>query len=269
METTTPPPSEAVEPTGQAAPAEPPGPKGARWTRRKRVVQSPPPVRLWSWPKLIFYVPLMLAAVVCALGSTIWPDRAGLWGTLFIIVFLINTVIMAFDFPRITSLYLVFSLLALLLGGFLVNQHIYTFWPGLADIVSRINPVANNHFYWLIGGIFGVVFLIVWVVEARFNYWLVYPNEIVHRHGVLGNVDRFPAPGLNMRKEITDVFEHAILRSGRLIIQPAEGPTIVLDTVMNVDQKQRDIQMMLDALAVETMPGSVKPLEGDAPEEPV
>ena len=265
METTTSPPAEAAE---EITPQQQGGQKEPRWRRRKRVSQGPQPVRLWSWPKLIFYFPVMLAAFVCALGSTFWPDRAGLWGTLFITVFLINTVIMGFDFPRTASLNLVLALLLLLVSGFLVNQHLYTFWPGLAGVVARINPEANNHFYWFVGGILGVVFLIVWVVDFRFNYWLVYPNEIIHRHGVLGNVDRYPAPGLEMRKEITDVFEYAILRSGRLIIQPTKGPPIVLDTVMNIDQKQRDIQVLLDALAVEIMPGSVRRLDGNADGEP-
>jgi hypothetical protein len=258
METTTPAPSAAAE-------QDEPNASRRRWGRGER--QGPRPVRLWSWPKLIFYFPLMLAAFVCAIGSTIWPDRAGLWGTLFIIVFLINTVIMAFDFPRTASLNLVLGFTLLLLGGFLINQQFYTFWPGLEQFASRIHPEANNHFYWLIGAIFGIVFLIVWIVDFRFNYWLVYPNEIIHRHGILGNVERYPAPGLEMSKEITDVFEYAILRSGRLIIQPTKGPPIVLDTVMNVDQKQRDIQVLLDALSVEIVPGASRRRDEAGPGE--
>lgn len=258
METTTPPPTEADE---QAEPTVP------RRKRGRRGHEGPRPVRLWSWPKLIFYFPLMLAAFVCAIGSTIWPDRAGLWGTVFVAVFLINTVIMAFDFPRTASLGLVLGLVVVLLVGFLVNQHLYTFWPGLEQVASRLNPEANNHFYWLIGGIFAIVFLIMWIVDFLFNYWLVYPDEIIHRHGGLGNVDRYPTPGLEMRKEITDVFEYAILRSGRLILQPATGPTIVLDTVMNIDQKQRDIQLLLGTVPVEVTPGVSSPPDGAAPEE--
>lgn len=252
METTTPPPPDAATQPDQAEAAEPDR------KRRRRDQSGPRPVRLWSWPKVIFYFPLMLAAFVCAIGSTIWPDRAGLWGTLFIFVFVINTVIMAFDFPRTASLSLVLAIVLLLLGGFVVNQQIYTFWPGLEQLASRIHPEANNHFYWLIGTTFAIVFLIVWIVDFRFNYWLVYPNEIIHRHGVLGNASRYPAPGLEMQKEITDVFEYAILRSGRLIIQPTKGPPIVLDTVMNIDQKQREIQGLLDALSVEIRSGGAR-----------
>lgn len=231
--------------------------------RGKHGKQAPRAIRLWSWPKIIFYVPVMVASFVCALGSTFWPDRAALWGTIFIVVFLINTVIMGFDFPRTSSLNLVLAILVLLLGGFLVNQQVYTFWDGLQNLASRIRPEMNNHFYWLFGGILAIVYLIVWIVDFRFNYWLIFPNEIIHKHGILGNVDRYPAPGLEMRSEITDVFEYAMLRSGRLIIQPTKGPPIVLDTVMNLDRKQEQIQALLDALAVEIVPGEVHHRQGE------
>jgi hypothetical protein len=226
-------------------------------SRGKRGKQAPRSIRLWSWPKVIFYFPTMVASFVCGLGSTIWPDRAVTWGTIFIIVFLVNTVIMGFDFPRTSSLNLVLFFLVMLLGGFLVNQQVYTFWDGLQNLAANIRPTMNNHFYWLFGGILAVVYVIVWLVDFRFNYWLIYPNEIIHRHGFLGNVDRYPAPGLEMRSEITDVFEYAMLRSGRLIIQPTKGPPIVLDTVMNIDRKQVQIQTLLDALSVEIVPGEV------------
>ncbi|MDQ3693675.1 MAG: hypothetical protein M3464_08610 [Chloroflexota bacterium] len=219
--------------------------------------RAPRPVKLWSWPKVIFYFPLMVASFICAIGSTVWPDRAVTWGTIFFIVFLINTVIMGFDFPRTSSLNLVLFIMVVLLGGFLINQQVYTFWDGLQDLAARVRPEANNQFYWLFGGIFAVVFLIVWLIDFRFNYWLIFPNEIIHRHGFLGSVDRYPAPGLEMKSEITDVFEYAMLRSGRLIIQPTKGPAIVLDTVMNIDRKQVQIQRLLDALSVEIVPGEV------------
>lgn len=236
----------ATTPAPNPAPA---APRPARETAR--------PVRLWSWPKIIFFLPLMVAALVCAVGSTLLPDRAALWGIIFVIVMLFNTVIMGFDFPRTTSLNVVLAIMVILLGGFLINQELYTFWPGLAALAARVTPIANSHFYWLFGGILAVVYLIVWIVDSRFNYWLIYPNEIIHRHGIFGSIDRFPAPGLEMRAEITDVFEYALLRTGRLIISPTKGPPIVLDTVMNIDQKQVQIQALLDALAVQIVPNTV------------
>jgi hypothetical protein len=57
-----------------------------------------------------------------------------------------------------------------------------------------------------------------------------------------------------MRKEITDVFEYALLRSGRLTIQPTKGPPIVLDTVVNINGKQQRIQNLLDSISVEISP---------------
>ena len=196
----------------------------------------------------------MVAAFVCAIGSTLLPDRSSLWGTVFILVMLFNTVIMGFDFPRTTSLNIVLAILALLLGGFLINQELYTFWPGLRSLAARVSPEANNHFYWLFGAILAVVYLIVWIVASRFNYWLIYPNEIIHHHGIFGRIERYPAPGLETRAEITDVFEYALLRSGRLIITPTKGPPIVLDTVMNINRKQIQVQFLINTVADQITP---------------
>ncbi|MBA3643544.1 MAG: hypothetical protein H0W59_05695, partial [Chloroflexia bacterium] len=65
---------------------------------------------------------------------------------------------------------------------------------------------------------------------------------------------RYPAPGLELQKEITDVFEFLLFGSGRLVIQPTKGPAIVLENVFRINDKERRIQALLDAINVEISP---------------
>jgi hypothetical protein len=75
---------------------------------------------------------------------------------------------------------------------------------------------------------------------------------LLHHHGFLANVERFPSPHLRIDKEITDVFEYLLLRSGRLILQPSEERrTIILDNVPFIDKKEEAITRMLSALQVQ------------------
>jgi hypothetical protein len=68
---------------------------------------------------------------------------------------------------------------------------------------------------------------------------------------VLGDVERYPSPNLRMTKEVTDVFEYALLRSGRLVLHPHGAPrAIVLENVIGVDGIESDIQRMLSTLSV-------------------
>ena len=57
-------------------------------------------------------------------------------------------------------------------------------------------------------------------IETRFDYWEVLHNELLHHHGPFGDLERFPAPQLKLDKEIPDIFEYLVLRSGRLIFYP-------------------------------------------------
>jgi len=218
------------------------------------LAQQPKPVKLWTWPKIIFLYPSMIAAAVAATGQALWPAEATTWRVVFLVVFLVNAVVMAFDFPRTSSLNLLLLVVVLLLAGVLINLHVVVFWPALQDLTERVAPVANSQFYAIFAGTLGLVYLIVLIVDFRFDYWLVYPNEIVHRQGLLGNVSRYPAPGLELQKEITDIFEYVLFGSGRLIIQPSKGPPIVLDTVFRIDDKVTRIQGLLDAISVELSP---------------
>ncbi len=54
-----------------------------------------------------------------------------------------------------------------------------------------------------------------------------------------------------MNKEIADVVEFLLMRSGRLIFRPATAKTaIVLDNVANVNQIEKDVNDLLSVVAV-------------------
>jgi hypothetical protein len=208
------------------------------------------PVTLHPLPKVVFLYPTLIAAVVAAIGTDRWEDRAAAWGLGFLVVFFLNLMVLSFDFPRTTSLTLLFLVVAVVLGVLLLNQR-YDFIPAVQDWTDRLEPGANPQFYWLIAIGLAVIYAGVVIVGSQFDYWEVRPNEIVHRHGILGNVNRYPSLGVGLQKEITDVFEFVLLHSGRLVLQPSQGPAIVLDNVWRVNQRERDIHGMLRVLDVE------------------
>lgn len=215
-----------------------------------RTATEPRAVKIWSWPKVIFLYPTLGASLVAAIGSSVWAGGGSFWGLLFLGVFGLNLVVMAFDFPRTASLNLLLGAAVLLLAAILINQQV-GFLPALRDLTRGIDPQANAQFYWFVAGSLALVYLIVLIVDFRFDYWLVQPNELIHRRGLLGTVSRYPAPGLELQKEITDVFEFFLFGSGRLVIQPTKGPAIVLENVFRINEKEREIRELLDAISVE------------------
>ncbi len=226
-------------------------PKSAKKTKRENSV------KLYPLPKFVFLYPTWIAAFLAALISTFSgghdPDPESTLhvtlGTVFLAVFVLNSIVLAFDFPRGTSLTLLFIVISAALGLTLL----FTWKPDLAPSISRwfqaLRPVANSTFYWIITVAFGFVFVGIWIA-IRFDYWEVRPNELLHHHGILSNMKRFSAPHLKVEKEINDVFEYLLLGSGRLILEPRGARPIILENIAGISRKEERITEMLAALQV-------------------
>jgi hypothetical protein len=219
---------------------------------------APEHVLLVPYPKIVFLYPTFLTAIVAAIwmhfignNEALHEQVAGGIGALFLCVFTINLVILAFDFPRTTSLTLFFFVAAVVMAFILLFTFKPDFWPAIKDWVKHFHPVANATFYWTVVVILGGMFLFVLLI-VRFDYWEVRGNELLHHHGFLSNLERLSAPNLRMEKEINDIFEYLLLQSGRLVIYTSnDRQPIVLDNVPFIDRKEEAVTRMLGALQVQ------------------
>lgn len=169
----------------------------------------------------------------------------------FLLVLTVNLIVISFDFPRTTSLTLFFFVIAVGVIVWMIFRLNPDVLPGVTDFINNITPFANATFYFL----FSLVMIALYIgvaISVRFDYWEVRPNELLHHHGVLSDLERFSAPNLRINKEINDVFEYVLLRSGRLILHPSnERRAIVLDNVFFINRKETQITRMLGALQVQ------------------
>lgn len=169
---------------------------------------------------------------------------------IFLIVFALNMVVISFDFPRTTSLTWFFAITAIVIGLWFLFSQYQGLAPKIVQGLLTIKPWANASFYMIYTII--MLFLYTWVmISRRFDYWEVKGNELLHHHGFLSNLERFSAPNLRIDKEINDLFEYILLRSGRLIIHCSnERRAIVLENVLCINSKEDLITRMLGALQV-------------------
>ncbi|HQU42780.1 MAG TPA: hypothetical protein PK867_08205 [Pirellulales bacterium] len=218
----------------------------------------PERIVLISYPKVIFLYPAWLMAMVAGTYLS-FTSRAldgsnttsVMMSTAFLGILAVNLVVLAFDFPRTTSLTLFFFAAAVVMGLVLLFEYRPEMLPTVTGAFKKFKPEANATFYWSIVGILALIFLAAYVM-VHFDYWEVRPNELLHHHGILSNLERFPSPHLRIDKEINDVFEYLLLRSGRLILQPSEERrAIILDNVPFIERKEEAITRMLGALQVQ------------------
>lgn len=216
-------------------------------------------IKLVPYPKIVFLYPTYLVAIVAtivlmATGSyTVGPtDTLAVVITwVFLGVLAVNLMVLSFDFPRATSLTMLFLLAAVVLGGILTVTLKPDLLPRLTGILATIRPVANAAFFGVIVLVLSAIYAAVLII-VRFDYWEVRPNELLHHHGVLSDLKRYSSPNLRIDKEINDVFEYMLMGSGRLILQPSgERRAIILDNVPFISKKEKSITQMLGALQVE------------------
>lgn len=216
---------------------------------------GPGSIFLVSYPKVVFLYPTVIAALFGAIfmfanGNNPDAAYACIPARIFLAVLAINLVVIAFDFPRTTSLTWFFAAVTGSLALWILFRLNPDFIPWVTHKMTYIEPTANASFYVLYVVIMLGLFVCV-MVSRRFDYWEVRGNELLHHHGVLSDLKRFAAPNLRIDKEINDLFEYFLLRSGRLILHPnSERRAIVLENVFFINQKEEKITRMLGALQV-------------------
>jgi len=214
-------------------------------------------IYLISYPKIVFLYPTFFMALLAGLITYFSGEvdaqhgRTGEVATLmFLGVLALNLCVVTFDFPRTTSLTLFFFVAMVVMGAFLTFTYKPDLIPVIGDVFEHLKPWANCQFFFLIATILFLFYLAV-LVAVRYDYWEVRPNELLHHHGFLADLKRYPAPNLRIDKEINDVFEYMLLRSGRLILHARhETRAIVIDNVPFINYKEQLLTKMLGALQV-------------------
>jgi hypothetical protein len=211
---------------------------------------------LVSYPKIVFLYPTFLAAIIAGVWTLIAKNdieasQTHVVSLVFLIILAVNLIVLSFDFPRATSLTLFFFCVAVGVGAWFLLHVKPELLPVIGGFVKSLDPFANSMFYFLFAGFLGLVYIGV-LISVQFDYWEVRPNELLHHHGILSDLERFSAPNLRIDKEINDVFEYLLLRAGRLVLHPSnERRAIVLENVFFINRKETEIMRMLGALQVQ------------------
>ena len=116
-------------------------------------------------------------------------------------------------------------------------------------VASTCSPTPGFYFmYFLIVTLHArlIVYVTRWL-----DYWEILPNEILHHHGPLSDLERFPTMNLKFDKEIPDVLEYFLLGAGRLVLHVPNGEkSIVLDNVLFINSKEEALKKLMSRLEV-------------------
>jgi hypothetical protein len=223
-------------PAPAAPPPSPARPAPAAGPDEPRIIVRP-------MPKVVFFYMTWLASLVFGIiaaahkGGDTGPLHLG---TVWMVIFAFNLLVISFDFTEVVSIAAIAVVLMLIFAGLWLK-----FLPFVGEFFSTLNIQMNSGFYFTMFGLFTIVYTVVFV-RSRFEYWEFRNNEVLHRAGFFGEIKRYSTEDLRWFKEIPDVLERLLLKSGRMVLTtPRETHPIVLEHVLGIEGVDERIAELL------------------------
>jgi len=213
-----------------------------------------------SYPKTVLFYPMALISLIVAMileinflfffvaNPVLYQQILSTVTFVWLMIFFFNLLLVTFDFGKSVVIGLVLVAVIIVLGIaviFLFSGSIPWINPALLGLQINLNATLG---FFLI---FLVSIFIAWL-RAQFYYFKVTPNEIIFKKGILGDVERYGTSNVMFHKEINDIFEFLILRSGRITFTIAGRKTsIVLDTVPRINSIEEKLLYLLRRIEVD------------------
>ncbi|MFX1313337.1 MAG: hypothetical protein ACFFHD_12090 [Promethearchaeota archaeon] len=211
----------------------------------KKIFLKKDAIILRSYPKAIFFTPLFVISIIFWIIQTFLATLNPWLGGIWVIIFFSNFAVSSLDFPSGRFLIIVLGTLIIVL--LLI---FFGLIPTLTQLSSSINLGLPAEFYMLLSIILGIILGLV-ILSSRFDYYKIERNEIFHKKGIYSsNIERFPVRGLRIKKEIPDIFEYLMFRTGSLTLIFSKGEIVHLNTVLNIKKKAEQIDFLLSSLQV-------------------
>jgi hypothetical protein len=170
---------------------------------------------------------------------------------LFLGMFAFNLIVMALDFPRFTLVAWILGILFALFFILWIGSYFeFDLLKPIHAIFGSIYAPASKGFYFMVFATLMTVFLVIYVTRWL-DYWEILPNEILHHHGPLSDLERYPTMNLKFDKEIPDVLEFVMAGSGRLVLHvPNVAKALVLDNVIMINRKEEALKKVMSRMDV-------------------
>lgn len=213
-----------------------------------------------EYPKTVLFYPMLFVSLFIAIAGyliefvLIIPDptlRVNLLYTLtfiWFVLFFFNLLVVTFEFGKsiVVALALIIVIIIMVVA-FVFTIYGYFLIINPANLLLYMNAPAILAFI----VIFSFVIFLSWI-KTRMYYFRVTPNEIIYKKGLLGDVERYGTSNVMVHKEIRDLFEFLLMRSGRLTFTvPGRKTTIVLDNVPNINKVEEQILYILRRIEVD------------------
>ena len=238
---------------------QPPIEESSQPEELKEPIKEIQDVTVREYPKTVLFYPMVLISLILGLLVFVIPvifiadpvlAQSLLYTVTFIwfVLFFFNLLVVTFEFGKsiVVALALILVIIVLIIAlVFTLYGYVFVLNPSTLRLFMSVEAYLG----------FFVVFVFViflsWI-KTRMYYFKITPNEIIYKKGIMGDVERYGTSNVMVHKEIRDLFEFFLLRSGRLTITvPGRKTAILLDNIPNINSVEKDILYLLRRIEVD------------------
>src|SRR4029079_10863320 len=141
-------------------------------------------------------------------------------GVLYIFIMVITILITTVPLPGIASLVAIVTIALII-----VSFSYLGWWDNILNFLGRLRVHMSVGLYVFFSSVLLVVWLVVFFVYDRMNYWRITPGQIAHRYVFGGGERTYDTEGMAFSKLRDDLFRHMILGlgSGDLVMDPLKA----------------------------------------------
>lgn len=207
-------------------------------------------VPIASFPMIIYFWPTLLTFLVCAVFQRFeWasPNTLGWWA---VGVLSFNLMVIVTDLDQKKFVILTLTLALLGLGAWVTTLKDMGLVSGLIAWFGGLEVTMSTHTYFLIFFLFWFFFCLG-MLQPRFNYWRLEPNEFVHYIQPFGRDQSIPRLGSTVTREVPDVLELLLaFGGGTLVIQREGEPVARIEHIPFLGRRMAAIEKMLGVTRV-------------------
>ncbi|MEM7306274.1 MAG: hypothetical protein AAF682_06375 [Planctomycetota bacterium] len=239
-------------PTG----AKPPR-KGSTWDvyYPKDVKTDRDAIPIASFPMIIYFWPSLLAMLACGMAQAITKIDPNTVGWLGVGCLCFNLMVIVTDLDQKKFLITVLTLVALGLGLWITNLKDLGIVSGLAGWLGGLEVSMSTDAYFVLFAVLFFFFL-VGMIQPRFNYWRLEPNEFVHYVQPWGRDQSIPRVGSTVAREVPDMLELILTFGGGTLVIRREGQVVArIRHVPFLSRRMVAIERMLGVTRVQDVSG--------------
>lgn len=170
-----------------------------------------------SFPMIIYFWPTLLAFLLCGILQSSGAASPGTLGWVATGSLAFNLLVIVTDLDQKKFLITILGAVVLGLGAWISAMKGWPVVGAIGGWIGALELSFSNDVLWVISGFLGV-FFVVGLIQPRFNYWKIEPNEFVHYIQPWGRDQSIPRQGSTVTREVPDVLELLLTFGGGTLV---------------------------------------------------